>query len=43
MDFQVLVVNFVSQNMLVFKSLLELKASLLYDAKKIVQDMVMYF
>jgi len=30
----VLAVNFVSQNMLVIKSLLELKASLLYDAKK---------
>lgn len=32
-----LVVNFVCQNVLVMKSLLELKASLLYDAKKIVQ------
>lgn len=34
MDFQMLVVNFVSQNMLVIKSLLELKVSVLYDAKK---------
>lgn len=43
MYFQILVVNFVSQNMLVIKSLLELKVSLFYDAKKIVQDMRTYF
>lgn len=34
-----LVVNFVSQNMLVIKSLLELKVTLLCDVKKIVQGM----
>lgn len=38
-----LLVNFVSQNMLVIKSLLELKVSLLYDAKKIVLGMRSYF
>lgn len=43
MDFQILLVNFVSHSMLVIKSLLELKVSLLYDAKKIVQDMRTYF
>lgn len=43
MDFEMLFVNFVSQNMLVIKSLLELKVSLLYDANKIVQGMRTYF
>lgn len=38
-----LLVNFVSHSMLVIKSLLELKVSFLYDAKKIVQGMRTYF